>query len=43
MCLFLLKKTDKSSLIPDDASWHTAIRSESLMKANYKIVKRLFL
>ena len=29
-------------LIPDNASWYTAIRSESLIKASYKIVKRLF-
>ena len=35
-------KYQKFILIPDNASWYTAIRSESLIKANYKIVKRLF-
>ena len=35
-------KYQKFILIPDNASWYTAIRSESLIKASYKIVKRLF-
>lgn len=35
-------KYQKFILIHDNASWYTAIRSESLIKANYKIVKRLF-
>ena len=39
---FFSGKTDKSNLIPDNASWYMAIHFESLMKASYKIVKRLF-
>ena len=35
-------KYQKFILIPDNASWYTAICSESLIKASYKIVKRLF-
>ncbi|RXS74621.1 hypothetical protein [Blautia faecicola] len=35
-------KYQKFILIPDNASWYTAIRSEGLIKASYKIVKRLF-
>lgn len=35
-------KYQKFILIPDNASFYTAIRSESLIKASYKIVKRLF-
>lgn len=35
-------KYQKFILIPDNARWYTAIRSESLIKASYKIVKRLF-
>ena len=35
-------KYQKFILIPYNASWYTAIRSESLIKASYKIVKRLF-
>ncbi len=36
------KVTEVFILIPDNASWYTAIRSESLIKASYKIVKMLF-
>ena len=35
-------KYQKFILIPDNASWYTAIHFESLIKASYKIVKRLF-
>lgn len=35
-------KYQKFILIPDNASWYTAIRSESLIKASYKIGKKLF-
>ena len=37
-----MSKISKVYPIPDNASWYTAIRSETLIKANYKIVKRLF-
>ena len=40
VCVFFSGKTDKSNLIPDNASWYTAIHFESLMKASCKIVKK---
>ena len=36
------KNQTKFILISYNASWHTAIGFKSLMKTNYKIVKRLF-
>ena len=37
-----IRDHDSFILIPDNASWYTAIHFESLIKASYKIVKRLF-